>query len=167
MKYDVAVIGGGPGGYTAAEKAAKKGLSVILFEKDLLGGTCLNRGCIPTKALLHEAEDADCCDPGGPSWRQLHQRKNEVIETLRKGIEGLMKSCKVEVIQGEAKVMGKTGDSCAISCNGETYEAGNLIIAVGAAPSLPPIPGKDLEGVFTSDDLLENEGKNLKRCNRN
>lgn len=70
MKYDIAIIGGGPGGYTAAEKAAKAGMQVVLFEQDHLGGTCLNRGCMPTKALLHSAETyagpGACPDPGHP-----------------------------------------------------------------------------------------------------
>lgn len=150
MTYDLAIIGGGPGGYTAAEKAAHKGLSVVLFEKNELGGTCLNRGCIPTKALLHGAHT-------GETFSDLHDRKNAVVETLRSGIEGLMKKAKVTVVTGEAFVE----EAGKISCNEEIYEAKNIIIAAGAAPSVPPIPGADREGVYTSDDLLEGGGKNL------
>ena len=151
MKYDVAVIGGGPGGYTAAEKAAKKGLSVVLFEKNYLGGTCLNRGCIPTKALLHEVSEES-------PWADIHQRKEEIVATLRKGVEGLMKASKVQVVPGEAHIKAPG----VISCGEESYEAENIIVAVGAVPSLPPIPGKDLEGVYTSDHILEGDGKELK-----
>ncbi|MBO4235823.1 MAG: FAD-dependent oxidoreductase [Firmicutes bacterium] len=150
MNYDIAIIGGGPGGYTAAEKAAHKGLSVVLFEKDALGGTCLNRGCIPTKALLHGAAL-------GESFSELHDRKNAVVEILRSGTEGLMKKSKVTVVNGEAFVE----EAGLVSCNGEVYEAKNIIVAVGAEPSVPPIPGADREGVYTSDDLLEGGGKNL------
>ena len=160
MKFDVAIIGAGPGGYTAAERAAHKGLSVVLFEKDELGGTCLNRGCIPTKALLHGAHS-------GESFSELHDKKNAVVETLRGGIEGLMKSAKVQVVNGEAHIAGRADNAWTIDCVGETYAAKNIIIATGAAPSVPPIKGAKKEdgslseGVYTSDDLLEGGGKNL------
>lgn len=150
MKYDLGIIGGGPGGYTAAEKASSKGLSVVLFEKNYMGGTCLNHGCIPTKALLHEATS-------GKDFNLIHEKKNEVVETLRKGVEGLMKSAKVTVVKGEAQVNG-IGK---IACNDEVYEVDNIIIATGAEPSIPPIKGSDIPGVYTSDDLLKGEGKNL------
>ncbi len=165
-KYDVAIIGGGPGGCKAATHAAEAGLSVVLFEKDLIGGTCLNRGCIPTKALLHagglysEARGSELfglC--GGTSigydFDAVHRRKNQVVETLRQGIEKQLKSGKVTVVRGEALIpaAGK------ISCAGEMWEASDIILAVGAKPALPPIPGIDNPGVYTSDDLLEGEGK--------
>ena len=166
--YDIAIIGGGPGGYTAAEKAAHKGLSVVLFEKDELGGTCLNRGCIPTKALLHGAHS-------GEAFSDLHDRKNAVVETLRSGIAGLMKSAKVQVVSGEARIKGAADDGAwTMECEGEEYIAKNIIIATGAMPSFPPINGifGDAEGeggisralrdgVYSSDNLLEGGGKNL------
>lgn len=95
MKYDIAVIGAGPGGYTAAAKAGRLGRSVVLFEKSHLGGTCLNRGCIPTKALLHSAELlGEIKDAGrfgikvsdvAADQKAMHQRKNEIVESLRGG----------------------------------------------------------------------------------
>lgn len=147
MAYDIAIIGGGPGGYTAADEAARRGMSVVLFEAGLLGGTCLNRGCIPTKALLHETalgvREADA----------LRARRDEVVDTLRSGIAKLMKMRKVEVVEGRAQISGPG----TIACNGESYEAASIIVACGSAPAVPPIPGADLPGVYTSDDLLEGE----------
>lgn len=167
MKYDVAIIGGGPGGYTAAEQAAKAGFQVVLFEKDLLGGTCLNRGCMPTKALLHGAETYasldHACDIGIQTqdvtydFAAMHERKNRVVETLRQGVEKLMKSRKVTVIQGEARIE-KSG---VVSCQGETYEVKDIIIATGSKVFYPPIPGLDRPGVYNSKDVLENQGRDF------
>lgn len=164
MEYDIAVIGGGPGGYTAAEKAAEKGFRVILFEKNALGGTCLNQGCIPTKALLHAAESYAALSEAkklGIHTEQLsydfgamHRRKNEVIAKLRQGIEKLMKSCRVTVIEGNAQITGPH----TVTCNGTAYEAADIIAASGSRPFLPPIPGIELPGVYTSSELLEGEG---------
>lgn len=150
MNFDLGIIGGGPGGYTSAERAGEKGLSVVLFEKNLLGGTCLNRGCIPTKALLHGAAK-------GENFSEIYESKEKTVETLRKGVETLVKKAGVTVVNGEALIEepGK------ISCNGETYDVKNIIIATGASPVIPPIPGSDTEGVYTSDDLLEGRGKNF------
>ena len=163
MIFDLAIIGAGPGGYTAAEKAAHKGLSVVLFEKDQLGGTCLNRGCIPTKALLHGAHS-------GEGFSELHDKKNAVVETLRGGIEKLMKSAKVQVVNGEAHIKGEsTEEGClwTVECADECFDVRNIIIATGAAPSVPPIKGTKnddgtlCDGIYTSDELLEGGGKNL------
>lgn len=167
MKFDVAVIGGGPGGYTAADHAAKKGLSVVLFEKDALGGTCLNRGCIPTKSLLHAAKVYHTLAEGtmygvaaehvSYSFSAMHVRKNEVIAKLRTGIEKQMKAGKVKVVYGAAQITGPG----TVVCNQETYEAANVIIATGSQPSVPPIEGVELPGVYSSSDLLEREGNNF------
>ena len=167
MEFDLAVIGAGPGGYTAAEAAAKEGLSVVLFEKDKLGGTCLNRGCIPTKALLHAAETwkAVCAsdelgihvEGASYDFAAMHARKDQVVDSLRDGIAKLMKANKVCVVEGEAQITAPG----VVECAGERYEAKDLIIATGSVPSVPPIQGRELEGVYTSDDLLEGGGKEL------
>lgn len=168
MKYDIAVIGAGPGGYTAAAKAGRLGRSVVLFEKSQLGGTCLNRGCIPTKALLHSAELlGDIKDAGrfgirvgdvAADQKAMHQRKNEIVESLRGAIGKLMKAAKVEVVAGMAQITAPG----VISCNGIEYKAENIIVAAGSQPAMPPIPGSDSSGVYTSNDLLEGEGKAFK-----
>lgn len=168
MKFDIAIIGGGPGGYTAAEKAAKEGLQVVLFEKEDLGGTCLNRGCMPTKALLHSAETYAALGHAQTLGIQtqdvtydfdaMHRRKDEVVTTLRQGVEKLMKANKITVVSGQARIE-KAG---VITCNGETYEGKDIIIATGSKVSYPPIPGIDLPGVWNSRDILEWGGQNFK-----
>lgn len=150
MSYDIAIVGGGPGGYTAAEEAAQRGRSVVLFERDLVGGTCLNRGCIPTKALLHDAApDA--------SFEAMHTRKQAVVEQLRGGIEKLLKQRKVTVVRGQASIEAPG----VVSCDGQSYEASDIIVATGSVPATIPVPGIDLPGVYTSNDLLEGEGVQL------
>lgn len=150
MGFDIAIVGGGPGGYTAAEEAAARGLSVVLFERDLVGGTCLNRGCIPTKALLHDAApDA--------SFEAMHARKQAVVLQLRQGIEKLLKQRKVTVVRGRATIEAPG----VVSCEGQTYEARDIVVATGSAPSTIPVPGVELPGVYSSNDLLEGEGVRL------
>ena len=150
MIYDIAIVGGGPGGYTAAEEAASRGLSVVLFERDLVGGTCLNRGCIPTKALLHDAEP-------GAAFDAIHARKRSVVDQLRGGIEKLLKQRKVTVVKGSATIVAPG----VIACDGQRYEARDTIVATGSVPAVIPVPGIDLPGVYTSNDLLEGEGVSL------
>ena len=167
MHFDIAIIGGGPGGYTAAEKAAKAGLQVVLFEQEDLGGTCLNRGCMPTKALLHSAETfaalAHAQDLGvhtqGASYdfAAMHQRKAQVVETLRQGVEKLMKANKITVVHGQACIQ-KAG---VVTCNDETYEVQDILIATGSKVAYPPIPGIDLPGVYSSRDMLQGNGQDF------
>lgn len=167
MIYDLAIIGGGPGGYEAAAKAGAAGLNVIIFEKSQLGGTCLNRGCIPTKALLHSAEAyshvVKAAELGiqindlSYDFNVMHQRKNAIVEGLRQGIAKLMKMSKVTIAEGHAQISGPNK----IICNGEAYEAKNIIIATGSTPFVPPIAGHELDGVYTSNELLENYGQKL------
>ncbi len=164
MHYNVAIIGGGPGGYTAAAHAAAGG-SVVLFERSALGGTCLNRGCIPTKALLHASElygsisraEVVGVRAKGVSYdfAAMHRRKNQVVETLRQGVEKQMKAGKISVVQGSAKLLG----GGRIACGGEEWTADDIIIAAGSVPAIPPIVGA--EKCCTSDDLLEGEGKDF------
>lgn len=165
MKFDIAIIGGGPGGYNAAEKAAKAGFQVVLFEKEDLGGTCLNRGCMPTKALLHSAEAYENMRHAERlgiktgevafDFASMHARKAQVVEELRKGVEKLMKAGKVQVVYGQAQIAAPG----VVTCSGETYEVKDIIIATGSKVSYPPIPGIRGEGVYNSRDILEGEGK--------
>ena len=171
MKYQIAVIGGGPGGYTAAEFAAKNGLSVILFEADKIGGTCLNRGCIPTKALIHSAAFYKEMKESGYlginaenvafDFEKMHERKDEVVSALRSGIEKGLKSAKVTVVNEFASVAAADESGVKIKAGDTLYEAEKLIIATGSVPAVPPIPGCECEGVFTSDAVLEGKGKSL------
>ena len=168
-KFDLIVIGGGPGGYEAALEASKVyGMKVALVENRELGGTCLNRGCIPTKTLLHTAEllydlkqhgetiglkdfQNTVCDMAA-----LHQRKNDVVEQLVSGIGSLMKSGKVTVYNGLGTILST--DLVKVSLNeGGTLdlETENILIATGSVPSMPPIPGADSPKVITSDELLD------------
>ena len=160
-QYDLIVIGGGPGGYVAAIRGAQYGMKTALVERDKLGGTCLNRGCIPTKALLHAAEAYAGCahfETLGLSARnvsydieKVHAHKAEVSETLRNGVAGLLKSNGVELLSGVAALTAP--DTVTI---GDTrYTAKHILIATGSVPARPPIPGLDLPGVVTSDDILE------------
>lgn len=159
-EFDLIIIGGGPGGYTSAIRAAQLGMKTALIEKDELGGTCLNRGCIPTKTLLHTAETysqaANSAKLGVYSENLSYDinavfaRKDEVVLQLKKGIEQLLKANMVDVIRGEAKI----GAENRVKAGGETFKAERILVAAGSKPALPPIPGIELEGVITSDRLL-------------
>jgi len=160
--YDVIIIGGGPGGYVAAERAGARGLSVLLIEKEQLGGVCLNCGCIPTKTLLNSAKTYAHAVHGAAfgihaekvtfNLTEAMAWKNDVIGKLRGGVAFLMKKYKVEVVAGSAEIVNKTS----VRAAGKTYEGKNLIIATGSSPALPPIPGtKDNPHLVTSTSLLE------------
>lgn len=165
MRYDVAVLGGGPGGYEAAIRCAQYGLKTVLIEARELGGTCLNRGCIPTKALLHGAEfydEAKGAEEFGVlfdnitfDYDKLTAYKDKIVGRLRKGIEGLEKAHGVTVIKG----FGILKNSNEIEVNGESVTADHIIIATGSSPFLPPIQGIENKSVMTSDEVLE-----MKQC---
>ncbi|WP_297209461.1 dihydrolipoyl dehydrogenase family protein [uncultured Flavonifractor sp.] len=142
---DLLIVGGGPGGCAAALRAAKGGLSVALFEPCQVGGTCLNRGCIPTKALLHGAKPG--CD-----WAALAAEKETVVSTLRAGMEKQLKAAKVELVPAGAVV---TGPHTVAASDGTVWEGRSILLAVGSVPAVLPIPGLDLPGVVNSDGLLE------------
>ncbi len=143
----VLVIGGGPGGYVAAFRAAQRGAKVTLIEKDKLGGTCLNRGCMPTKAMLHTSEiyeaathSADIGIVGRDvevDWEKVQAFRASVVEKLTSGVKMLCKTNKVKVVEGEAKFTGpKT-----VSVGSDSYSADKVIIAAGSYPIIPPVPG--------------------------
>ena len=157
---DCIIIGAGPGGYETALYAAKKGLNVTLIEKEALGGTCLNKGCIPTKTLLYASEkmsDAKLDELGIQASKtidltQLQTYKNQIIAQLQKGIAASLKKAHVQVIMKEAKIM----DEHHVRVEDEILEAKNIIIATGSK-SIRPSFMPDLKGVMTSDELLNND----------
>ena len=163
--YDLIVIGGGPGGYVAAERAGEKGLKVLLVEKGHLGGVCLNCGCVPSKTLLNSGKCYYNATHGGAfgvtctgvafDLPTVIARKNHVVETLRKGIAGIMKRSKVEVVTGEARLTARR----TVAVGDKEYEGANIMIAVGSSPARPPIPGLDQPFVLDSTAVLDLEAK--------
>lgn len=166
MKYDVAIIGGGPAGYTAAEKAAAGGLSTVLFEKNALGGVCLNEGCVPTKTLLYSAKVYDTIKHAqkyavkaeNPTFDfpKIIARKNKVVKKLTAGIRMKMTEHGVVVVNGEAEIKGRATDgTISIVCGEETYEAANLLLCTGSETVIPPIPGLAETDYWTSREALQ------------
>ena len=163
------VIGPGPGGYEAAIRAAQLGLTTALVENRQVGGTCLNRGCIPTKALLHAAalyrgvqefESVGLCAQGVSfDIQKVHDRKNQVIEQLRSGIEQLIKANKIDLYQGTGTLTGPHSVTVATGEGPVELAGENILVATGSKPSRPPIPGLDLPHVGTSDEFLFLEDK--------
>ena len=149
--FDLLVVGGGPGGYLCAERAAQGGLKVALFEKRALGGTCLNEGCIPTKTLLnsskmyrHATESAAFgVTVTGATYdhAKVIDRKNKVVKTLVSGVGATMSANKVTVITGDAKIAGRVEGGFAVEANGTTYNGRRLAIASGSETVVPPVPG--------------------------
>lgn len=141
MDHELLILGAGPGGYEAAIRAAQLGLNVGLIERDAVGGTCLNRGCIPTKTLLHDAGP-------GADFLALNAHKEQVVSTLRQGVEGLLKKRRVTVYRGT----GMLTDAHTIEVGGQAVTGEKLLLAPGSRPALPPVEGIGL--ALTSDDLL-------------
>ena len=158
--FDLVILGGGSGGYAAAFRASELGLSVALIEKDKVGGTCLHRGCIPTKALLHAAEIADGARDGasigvkstfdGIDVPAVHAYKDGVVNRLYKGLQGLVKANKITYIEGEGRLVSPT----AVEVGGQRYEGRHILLATGSAPR--SLPGLDIDGnrVITSEHAL-------------
>ncbi|MBM7599469.1 dihydrolipoamide dehydrogenase [Virgibacillus halotolerans] len=160
--YDVIVVGGGPGGYVSAIRAAKLGKKTALVEVDLLGGTCLNRGCIPSKTLLKHADVIEQIDKAKDwgiqtdsltfDFGKMLDRKDKVIQTLRSGIEGLLHTGKIDVYKGFAKITA--GKRVVVEDNTE-LKGEKIIIASGSSPSIPPIAGLDSVDYHTTDSIFE------------
>ena len=163
MKFQVAIIGGGPAGYTAAEAAGKAGLSVVLFEKQNVGGVCLNEGCIPTKTLLYSAKTY-----GGARHAQKYAigaaelsfdlpkiiaRKQKVVRKLVLGVKGKLTSHGVTLVTGEASVVDKHH----VQCGEEVYECDYLLLCTGSDTFIPPIPGVEKVPYWTHRDALNNK----------
>lgn len=166
QQFDLGIIGGGPAGYTAAFQARSKGLSVVLFEKDKVGGVCLNRGCIPTKAILHSAELYEemksatelgiTAENISFDYSKVVERKDKIVEKLRKSLELSLKNSGVVVVNAEAKIPShtmKNGEN-QVFANEEIYECKKIITATGSKP-------RDFDGlrfdhkfILSSDDIL-------------
>lgn len=163
MKYQVAIIGGGPAGYTAAETAGKAGLSVVLFEKQNLGGVCLNEGCIPTKTLLYSAKTYDgACHSSKYAVNvaevsfdlpKIIARKQKVVRKLVLGVKGKLIAHNVAVVNGEARIIDKNH----VQCGEEVYECDNLLLCTGSETFIPPISGVDTVPYWTHRDALDNK----------
>lgn len=168
MKYDLGIVGGGPAGYTAALYARKEGKSVVLFERDLIGGVCLNRGCIPTKTILHSAEvyeeikNSSCLGISANDitvdFEKVMEHKDAVVEKLRKNLELVLKNSGVFVAKKYAQII----DAHTIVADDEVFECGKIISAVGSVPAIPSSFKFDGKFVLNSDDILNL--KTLPKC---
>jgi dihydrolipoamide dehydrogenase len=164
---DLLIIGGGPAGYVAAERAGHHGLQVVLFEKKSMGGVCLNEGCIPTKTLLYSAKTYENALHGdkygvyGENIRfdfgKIMARKNKIVRKLVAGVKSKMKENNVTVIDGEAMIQGRSEKGVEVTCNGESYLVKNLLICTGSEASVPPIPGLAEAGdtILTNREILD------------
>ena len=149
QQFDILVIGGGPGGYSLAINAAKRGCKVALFEKEHVGGTCLNVGCIPTKYLVDKAIAMEKVrslvdrgifrDAGSFSFRKIQQGKSEVTGKLVGGVQFLMKKHGVELVSGTAQLKADR----VVACNGQEYQGKHVVIATGSEPMMIPVPGHE------------------------
>ena len=169
MIFDLIVIGGGPAGYIGAERAGQAGFNTLLIEKNSLGGVCLNEGCIPSKTLLNSAKIFDYARYGekyGVTAQKVEldhnaviKRKNKVVKVLVSGIRAQLKRSNVNVVEGYARIDGKSSDGYIVMVNDETYTAKRLLIATGSAPVIPSIPGvtEGLEAgyVLTNREILD------------
>ncbi|MGM0420782.1 MAG: dihydrolipoyl dehydrogenase [Bacillota bacterium] len=164
-EFNLVIIGGGPAGYTAAIRATQLGLKVALIEKDKIGGTCLNRGCIPTKALLEgvglkeKIEKADIMGIESPglnlNFSKLKEWQQNSVNTLKQGVESILKKHQITVIKGEGQLINKK--KIKIIETEEVIEGDNILLALGSRPIKLPISGADLPGVLTSKELLQSE----------
>lgn len=173
--FDLVIIGTGPGGYVSAIRAAQLGLRVAIAERREVGGTCLNRGCIPTKALMHSSHlytEMEECEKLGILAEnisydigKIYARKDQVVSQLRGGVEFLLNSYKdrIQLIRGNAVI--NTPNTVTVDNGEETIvlETRNILIAAGSEPIRPPIPGLELNGVITSDEILEKPGAAYKK----
>jgi len=166
MMYDLAIIGAGPGGYVAAERAGAKGLKVVLFEKKSLGGVCLNEGCIPTKTLLYSAKIYDNAKAGAKygidagelsfDFSKMMARKNKVVRKLVGGVGLKMKQHKVDVVSESAYIKKRSAEGIEIEAGENEYKATNLLICTGSEAFVPPIQGvANNDAVVTNREILQ------------
>lgn len=163
MKYQLIIIGGGPAGYTAAEAAGKAGLSVLLIEKQNLGGVCLNEGCIPTKTLLYSAKTYDGARHASKyavivpevsfDLPKIIARKAKVVRKLVLGVKAKLTAHNVTILAGEAQIVDKNH----VTCAGEVYECENLLLCTGSETFVPPIPGVQTVDYWTHREALDSK----------
>lgn len=163
-QFDIAVVGGGPGGYVAALRGRQLGLTVALVEKERVGGVCLNRGCIPTKTLLADVEGLLWCRRAArdgiidkepvPDFSRMMSRKTNVVESLVSNLEKLIESSGIKLFRGRGRI---PEPGIVLTDGGEAIRARNLVIATGSRSRIPPIPGVDLPGVVTTRAILNIE----------
>ena len=162
--HDLIVVGGGPAGHTAAEHAAKSGLNTLLVEKSDLGGVCLNHGCIPSKALLHCVKRFSMATHSaafgvtaqGVSFDvpTVMARKQKLVETLRSGLAFTLSKCKVEIVSGQATILGASANGFRVEVNKKEFEARRLILCTGSEAVRLPIPGAQQNFVMTNKEIL-------------
>lgn len=164
-QFDLAIIGGGPAGYVAAERAGAKGLRVVIFDKRALGGVCLNEGCIPTKTLLNSAKILEAAHEAGnygiqvgsvsADFGKIMKRKDKVVRKLVAGVGAKMKHAKAEVVMADAVIKEKRGALITVTAGGNDYTASRLLICSGSEAAVPPIPGLDPAQVVTNREILQ------------
>ena len=161
---DLVVIGGGPGGYEAAAHAARMGKKVTLIEKQSLGGTCLNVGCIPAKTFLRSSKLFHECQQSAYGVRvtspqfdmaAVVERKKKIVSTLTRGVAGLLRQAGVETITGIAKLVARNAVQVQVQVDDQRIEAHNILIATGSRPAVPPIPGLRSEAVLDSNRIFD------------
>jgi dihydrolipoamide dehydrogenase len=169
MSYDLIILGGGPAGYLAGERAGRAGLKALVIEKRNLGGVCLNEGCIPSKTLLHSAKLYDYSrysekygvktEKASLDHAAVIKRKNKVVKTLTAGIRAQLKGSRVDVKEGVGTIVSRSGDGFEVEVNGERATGRRLLIATGSMPVVPPLPGlkEGLESgfVLTNREILD------------
>lgn len=163
--FDLAIIGGGPAGYTAAERAAHNGLNVVIFEKKAFGGVCLNEGCIPTKTLLYSAKLYHNAKNGSKygigtenttfDYEKIVSRKNKIVRKLNAGIRAKMTNCGATMVVGEAEIKQHTDEKVVILANEQEFEAKKLLLCCGSEVAIPPIKGLQTTEYITSREALE------------
>src|SRR3972149_3749194 len=163
--YDIGILGAGPAGYVAAERAGKLGLSAVIFDKRELGGVCLNEGCIPSKTLLYTAKLYDStkngekygisCENVSFDFGKIMKRKDKVVKKLVGGVAQKMKNHRVEVVKAEATIKERKRETILISAGNKDFECKNILICTGSEAAIPPIKGLDLKYALTNREILQ------------